>query len=63
MKFPTHYIPFAEGLVFKNGAPWLVYGWLTTDGGFVSVDGRWYPAEVAVPINPLDGSPEGGRKD
>ena len=63
MNFPTHYIPSAEGLVFKNGAPWLVYGWLTRDGRFVSVDGRRYPGDMAVPINPLDGSPGGGRED
>ena len=56
MKFPTHYIPSAEGRVFKNGAPWLVYGWLTRDDGFVALDGRRYPADLAVPINPRDDS-------
>ena len=63
MKFPTHYIPSAEGLVFKNGAPWLVYGWLTKDDRFVAVDGRRYPAGLAVPINPLNDSLVGGREN
>jgi len=62
MKFPTHYIPSAEGLVFKNGAPWLVYGWLTRDDRFVAVDGRSYPADMAVPITPLDRSLGDGRE-
>jgi hypothetical protein len=63
MKLPTHYIPSAGGLVFKNGTPWLVYGWLTKDDGFVAVDGRRYPADMAVPINPRDGSPRGEREN
>lgn len=56
MKFPTHYIVPAEGRVLKNGAFWLVYGWLTKDDVFTTIDGRRYPAYMAVPINPLDGS-------
>lgn len=56
MQFPTHYIRPAEGLVLKNGAPWLVYGWLTRDGMFTAVDGRKYPADLAVPIDSLGGS-------
>lgn len=63
MKFPTHYLPSAEGLVFKNGAPWLVYGWLTKDDRFVALDGCSYPADMAVPINPLDGSLRGEREN
>ena len=58
MKFPTHYIRPAEGQVLKSGAPWLVYGWQTADGKFTATDGRKYPAEMAVPINPL-GDPPG----
>lgn len=50
MQFPTHYIRPAEGLVLKNGAPWLVYGWLTQDGMFTALDGRKFPADLAVPI-------------
>ena len=63
MKSPTHYIPSAEGLVFKNGAPWLLYGWLTGDDAFVALDGRRYPADMAVPINPFDGSPTSEREN
>lgn len=51
--FPTHYIRPADGLVLKTGAPWLVYGVLTRDGMFTAIDGRKYPADMAVPINPL----------
>lgn len=51
--FPTHYIRPAEGLVLKNAAPWLVYGVLTRDGMFTAIDGRKYPAGMAVPINQL----------
>lgn len=57
MRFPTHYIRFPEGQVLKNGAPWLVYGWQTADGKFTATDGRKYPAELAVPINPADDPP------
>lgn len=52
MKFPTHYIVPPEGQVLKNGAPWLVYGWQAEDGTFDAIDGRKYPAGMALPINP-----------
>lgn len=52
MKLPTHYIIPAEGQVLKNGAPWLVYGWQAEDGTFSAIDGRKYPAGMALPINP-----------
>ena len=55
MKFPTHYIPSAP---LKIRVPWLLYGWLIGDDTFVAVDGRRYPADMAVPINPSDGSPD-----
>jgi hypothetical protein len=51
--FPTHYIRPVEGLVLKNGVPWLVYGVLTKDGMFTAIDGRKYPGNMAVPINQL----------
>lgn len=57
MKFPTHYLRPAEGQVLKNDAPWLVYGWQTSDGKFTAVDGRKYPAELASPI----GGPPAGE--
>ncbi|MGE5319987.1 MAG: hypothetical protein ACM3KD_07395 [Hyphomicrobiaceae bacterium] len=62
MRFPTYYSPSAEGLAFKNGAPWRVHGWLSKDDGFVAVDGRSYPADMAMPINPFDGSLRGERE-
>ena len=56
--FPTHYIRPAEGLVLKTGAaPWLVYGVLTKDGMFTAIDGRKYPAGMAVPTNQLSRQP------
>ncbi len=55
MNFPTHYLRPGEGQVLKNTAPWLVYGWQTRDGMFTALDGRKYPAELAVPIgSPID---------
>lgn len=60
MQFPTHYIRPTEGLVLKNGAPWLVYGWLTQDGLFTALDGRKYPADLAVPIDQLGGPSASG---
>lgn len=60
MQFPTHYIRPAEGLVLKSGAPWLVYGWLTPDGMFTAVDGRKYPADLAVPIDSVGGPAASG---
>lgn len=50
MKFPTHFIRPEAGLVLKNGAPWLVYGWLAADGSFIALDGRKYPGDGASPI-------------
>lgn len=60
MKFPTHYIRPVEGRVLKSGSPWLVYGWLTEDEKFTAIDGRKYPADMALPINPLDDGQPGG---
>lgn len=61
MKSPTHYIPSGA---LKSRVPWLVYGWLSTDDAcFVALDGRRYPADMAVPINPFEHSPRGGRED
>lgn len=37
--------------MLKNGALWLVYGWLTKDDMFTAKDGHRYPADMAVPIN------------
>ncbi|WP_324778573.1 hypothetical protein [Thiobacillus sedimenti] len=56
MKSPTHYIAFSGGQVLKSNAPWLVYGWLAPDGAFVALDGRKFPGDLAVPINPADAS-------
>lgn len=55
---PTHYIRPGEGLVFANGTPWLVYGWLTTDGMFTAIDRSKHPASMAVPINEPTQRPE-----
>lgn len=52
--FPTHYIRPADGAVLKRSTPWLVYGWLTQDGMFTAIDGRKYPAELALPISEAD---------
>jgi len=57
MKFPTHYLRPAETQGLENSTPWLVYGWQTHDGMFTAIDGRKYPAELAVPIG---ASPTGG---
>ncbi len=51
MKLPTHYIRLVEGLALNHGTPWLVYGSLTRDETFTAIDGRKYPASMAVPIN------------
>ncbi len=54
MELPSHYIVLDEGQVLKYGAPWLVYGTLTKDETFVAIDGRKYPASLAVPINQIN---------
>ena len=46
----------------KNSAPWLVYGWRTSDGKFTAVDGRKYPAELAEPIGFPPAEDGGGRR-
>ena len=51
MKLPTHYLRLAEGQTLNQGTPWLVYGSLTRDETFTAIDGRKYPASMAVPIN------------
>lgn len=56
MKLPTHYIRLVEGPVADIGAPWLVYGSLARDGTFTAIDGRKYPAGLAVPIDQSNGS-------
>lgn len=52
MKLPTHYICPVVGN--NNAIPFLVYGWKNPDGMFTSIDGRKYPADMAVPINQLN---------
>lgn len=60
MKSPTHFIPPGA---LKPRVPWLVYGWLSADDAFfVAMDGRRYPADLAVPITPFQHSPGGGRE-
>ncbi|WP_296754419.1 hypothetical protein [Thiobacillus sp.] len=51
MKLPTHYIRQVEEQALNNGAPWLVYGSLARDETFIAIDGRKYPASMAVPID------------
>ncbi|ODU49511.1 MAG: hypothetical protein ABS92_05720 [Thiobacillus sp. SCN 63-374] len=64
MKLPTHYIRLVEAALPDIGAPWLVYGSLTRDETFTAIDGRKYPASVAVPINqPNDSAREAAMQD
>lgn len=64
MKLPTHYLRLVEGQALNHGTPWLVYGSLTRDETFTAIDGRKYPASMAVPINqPGDAAKEAAMQN
>jgi len=64
VKLPTHYLRLAEGQALNQGTPWLVYGSLTRDETFTAIDGRKYPASMAVPIGqPSDSAREAAMQD
>lgn len=64
MKLPTHYIRLIEAALPDIGAPWLVYGSLTRDETFTAIDGRKYPASVAVPIDqPSDSAKDAAMRN